>query len=573
MMRENRRMAGRSGRALPCRKQTLAILCILLGLLAGSVTAGAAVGLREGVSAISDNQVIYMGETTGRAAFDGKTAGKPIPWLVLNKDHANSGNPSGMYLASRNLLGRDRDRGGISFRNAGDNSPAWKGSNARAWCQSFYKEALSSSEQRAVLKTSLEDDGEYYTIGWNFQFDPMTLSGEKVFFLSAEEAEEYFYPAKKRVARYNGKRAIWYLRSPKKTSRRDGVSAIGAVYTNGETLMASVYRVDTGYDTSGLPKEIADNVRLIQDLTRGDYAARPVFNLDKTKVLFSSAAKGGKLSNKEGVTGLKQNTLSDTNKWKLTLLDGSLKLKLGRASLEGNLLSIPYSGASTGKNRYVSGIVMNEKGTITSYGRLAAASSGTILIDTFSVNLRDTDRLYLFTEECNGDWQTDYAGKLKLVTYSKSKATNAYDEESLVPLEVRSRKKGTVAIDQVKTGAKTILLTGAAVIRTAGAKVKKPVRSILEGAFSETRAGTVEIDLRNSATKMEFEKKAFSGSKVKELILIGTGADLFQFQAGAFKESRVQSIVVKNMTFCQYRKLVRKIRKAGYSGKITNDSW
>ena len=72
---------------------------------------------------------------------------------------------------------------------------------------------------------------------------------------------------------------------------------------------------------------------------------------------------------------------------------------------------------------------------------------------------------------------------------------------------------------------------------------------------------------------MEFEKKAFSGSKVKELILIGTGADLFQFQAGAFKESRVQSIVVKNMTFCQYRKLVRKIRKAGYSGKITNDSW
>ena len=473
-----------------------------------------------------------------------------------------------MYLVSRNLLGKDQGRGGISFRNVGDNSPAWNGSNARAWCQDFYKGALSSLEQGAVLKTSLEDDGEYHTNDWNFQFDPMTLSGERVFFLSAEEAETYFSPSRKRIARYNGKRAIWYLRSPKETSKRDGISAIGAVYTNGQTLLTSVYRVDTDFDTSGLPKVVVDNVKLIQSLTRGDYAARPALNLNKTKVLFSSNAKGGKLSDKEGVTGLKANIPSSTNKWKLTLLDKSLKLKLGKASLEGNLLSIPYSGASTGKNRYVSGIVMNQKGTITYYGRLATASRGTILIDTFSVNLKDTDRLYLFTEECNGDWQTDYAGKLKLVTYSRSNATNAYDEGSLVPLEVKSQNKGTVAIGKVKSGEKTILLTGAAVIKTTGARVTKPVRSICESAFSETMAGTVEIDLRKSATKMELNKKVFSGSKVKKLILTGTRANLFRFEKGAFKGSLVQSIVVQNMTPGQYAKLVGKIRKAGYDGKV-----
>ena len=292
-MRENRSMAGGPGKDLSRWKLSLFILCMLLGLWAGSVTASAAADLCEGVSAVSKNQVIYMGKTTDSAAFDGMTAGNAIPWLVVNKNQANNQNPSGMYLVSRDLLGKNQSGGGLSFRNDGDNSTDWMGSNARAWCQDFYKGAMTPSEQNAVLKTSLSDGGEYHTIDWNFQFDPMTLSGEEIFFLSAEEAEIFFYPSSERAARYNGQEAVWLLRSPKKSSRPKGVSAVGAVYKDGKTVLASVYRVNLDIDTSQLPEEIKNNVRMIQDLTRGDFAARPAFNLDKTKVLFSSAAKGG----------------------------------------------------------------------------------------------------------------------------------------------------------------------------------------------------------------------------------------------------------------------------------------
>ena len=567
-MRENRSMAGEPGKDLSRWKLSLFILCMLLGLWAGSVTASAAADLCEGVSAVSKNQVIYMGKTTDSAAFDGMTAGNAIPWLVVNKNQANNQNPSGMYLVSRDLLGKNQSGGGLSFRNDGDNSTDWMGSNVRAWCQDFYKGAMTPSEQNAVLKTSLSDGGEYHTIDWNFQFDPMTLSGEEIFFLSAEEAEIFFYPSSERAARYNGQEAVWLLRSPKKSSRPKGVSAVGAVYKDGKTVLASVYRVNLDIDTSQLPEEIKNNVRMIQDLTRGDFAARPAFNLDKTKVLFSSAAKGGKLSDISGVTGLTENTPSNTDQWKLTLLDESLNLSLGNASLKGNLLSIPYSEASTGNNRYVSGIVKNAEGKITYYGRLADASSGTILVDTFLVNIGSSDKLYLFVEECNGDGQTDYAGELKEVTYSTADATNAYDEGSLVPLEIEYREKGTVAIGTVKSNEKTILLTGAAVVNTAGGAVSKPVCSITSSAFSNTSAGTVEINLRKSATSITFMKRVFSGSKVKKLVLTGTNANLFAIKKGAFRNSRVRTIVVKGMSRGQYEKMVRKIRKAGYKGKI-----
>ena len=89
-MRENRSMAGEPGKDLSRWKLSLFILCMLLGLWAGSVTASAAADLCEGVSAVSKNQVIYMGKTTDSAAFDGMTAGNAIPWLVVNKNQANN---------------------------------------------------------------------------------------------------------------------------------------------------------------------------------------------------------------------------------------------------------------------------------------------------------------------------------------------------------------------------------------------------------------------------------------------------------------------------------------------------
>ena len=139
-------------------------------------------------------------------------------------------------------------------------------------------------------------------------------------------------------------------------------------------------------------------------------------------------------------------------------------------------------------------------------------------MDLFTVKIKSTDKLYLFTEECNGDGRTDYASALKEVIFSTKDATNAYDAESLVPLTTTNKLKGTVAIGKIKSNAKTIVLTGAAVCRTSTDKVTKVVRAI---------------------------------------------------KTGAFKNSHIDKIVIKDMTSCQSQKLVHKIRLAGYKGIIT----
>ena len=570
---KNRAWSGR-------KRSFLLFFTMLFVLCMGVASAYAADNLCDGVSGFAKNQVIYMGKTTKEAAYDGKTAGKPVSWIVLNRTRSNDGNKSGMYLVSRQLLGKNRAGGGLSFRNAGDNSSDWTGSNADVWCQSFYHGALTSREKKAVLNTNINDTA-YTTPGWGLDYEPFSLSGAKVFFLSAREADDYFLTARLRQASYNGENAYWLLRSPgsKAYQSPDTIMALtaGAVGQYGDTLLVTVYATDEWVDH--LPKEFPEQYRqeiekakeALREVTRGDYAARPAFNLDRNKVLFSSSAKGGKLSEKAGVTGLVKNPSYKGSERKLTLLDSRLKLKVGKAFVKRNILYVPYSGASTGKSRYVSGVIKNPKGKITYYGRLAKKASGTIAVDLSSVTIGTGDRLYLFTEECNGDCLTDYAGRLKEVTYAKQspeEMVDSYDAESFVPLTVENRSRGTVAIKRIDSKAGTILLTGSVVSRRLKSKRTKPVSAVIKGAFSKTTAKTVSFDLTGSATMLLFEKEAFAGSRVNKVTFAGKTANVFRFRKGAFSGSGVNKIIVRGMKPYHFRKLLRKLKKAGYCGKV-----
>ena len=143
-------------------------------------------------------------------------------------------------------------------------------------------------------------------------------------------------------------------------------------------------------------------------------AVRPAFKLDLSSVLFTSAATRGKPDG--GLTAV--DAYAD-NEWKLTLLDSSRNFTVSGESWDGNTLTFSYSGAQTGTNEYISAII-EENDAITYYGRILPLSdtttgpSGTASLSLpDGVPLSETAKLYVFNEQCNGDYKTDYASELQ----------------------------------------------------------------------------------------------------------------------------------------------------------------
>lgn len=333
--------------------------------------------------------------------------------LDTKTNMANATEGDGLFLLSDVLLGTG-DSGGVYFQqnyhsvsdtyhkgsapSNGDHrncqiANAWQGSDAQDWCETFYNDSLTTQEQSAVLETT-KSDGEFTssTDRVPFAASENILNGDKVFFLSAEEAENSAYgftDVNARIAYYGNHAGNWWLRSP--YANYTYTYYAGAVYSYGYV--------------------IADNVCSY-------WAARPAFNLDLNSVLFTSAATGGKPDG--GLTAVDAYT---GNEWKLTLLDSSRNnFAVSDASLGGSTISFSYSDARIGTNEYISAVI-EDNGVITYYGRILQLSDTTTgpsgkasLSLPDGVALSDTTRLYVFNEQYNGDYKTDYASPLQNIS-------------------------------------------------------------------------------------------------------------------------------------------------------------
>ena len=412
---------------------------------------------------------IYFGSWTAQDTY---TTSGPIKWRVLddqtNFDSDSDGtNDAGLFLLSDGLLGTG-NYGGVYFQqnyhydsssdkyhkgstpSGGDHTNcqianAWQGSDAQAWCETFYSSNLTTQEQGAVLATT-KSDGEFTSSTYRIPFAASNdiLNGDKVFFLSAEEAETSGYGfgnGDDRKANYGSSAGVWWLRSPHAYSTLHA----GAVGDLGLVDFRSVCY---------------------------DRAARPAFNLDLNSVLFTSAAVGGKSPAAEsegsgtpesgdtqsgdggnqsgggnqgggdqgsggqgsgGDQGGGDNQSGEDadaifeidsyngNEWKLTLLDEAHKnFEISNATINGsdNTIAFSYSGAQTGTNEYIS-VVIENNGAITHYGRILqpeSASGTASLTLPAGVTLGDTTKLYVFNEQYNGDKMTDYASQLKEIS-------------------------------------------------------------------------------------------------------------------------------------------------------------
>lgn len=381
----------------------LLVICLVAGLMPTAVfAAGTDTGkaIQLGTSGISgyDSAAGYDYIYFGRwpAQEDTHTPSAPIKWRVLD-DQANTGEP-GLFLLSDALLGTGSN-GDVYFDNTNPYSNTWQGSDAQAWCNTFASSNLDSRELAAILETT-KSDAAFTSSKYSIPFaaSENILNGDKVFFLSAEEAETSGYGLgsdNDRKANYSNRAGVWWLRS--------------------------LFTINL-YFAGAVDRDGNVNIYYLYD----DYAARPAFNLDLHSVLFTSAAVGGKIPAAAGADALTSVSDYTGSEWKLTLLDNSrssftVDANEAETSAEvgysGWCIPIAYSGAQTGANEYVSALLCDSSGNVLYYGNIAQNSaSGTATLNIPSGLTVGNYTLKVFSEQCNGDYKTDYASAMQEIS-------------------------------------------------------------------------------------------------------------------------------------------------------------
>ena len=195
----------------------------------------------------------------------------------------------------------------------------------------------------------------------------------------------------------------WWLRSP-----------------GSKTFYVAIVSSDGSVQYSGASIRKKNNHRTV----------RPAFNLNLNSVLFASAAVGGKPDG--GLTPIPEYS---GNEWKLTLLDSSRSFAVTKKTADAapdDTITLNYKGATTGINEYISAIIADSSGA-RYYGRVAqpTAESGTVEIKIPSDLAPGSYTLKVFSEQYNGDYNTDYASNFTDIALT---VENQPDEQfSLTP--------------------------------------------------------------------------------------------------------------------------------------------
>ena len=354
------------------KKRLLSILltlCMLFclvptGVFAEGETATGSAAIQLGTDALSKN----VNTATAPTVYFGQDhENNPGAWRVIDYD----GNSAAGIAGNMTLL-------------AANNMGLSKFGASNAYADSALKEAidalaakLTTEENAAVKKRTLES-GSYDRANTD------CVAGSAVsnaVFWPLSTAEAYAVNNDLRVVdpEHPGwASSYWWLRSPDEDYSTAFVAGRGEVRYYG------------GYSTSK------------------EFGVRPAFNLNLNSVLFASAAVGGK---PEG--GLTPISEYGGNEWKLTLLDSSRNFAVTEKAVSGapgDTVTLHYTGATTGINEYISAIIADNSGT-QYYSRVAqpTAESGTVEIKIPSDIAPGDYTLKMFSEQCNGDYNTDYA--------------------------------------------------------------------------------------------------------------------------------------------------------------------
>ena len=259
---------------------------------------------------------------------------------------------------------------------------------------------LNNEYAPSNLKTAIDALAKKLTTEENAAVKKRTLTsgsynGENTDCVAGGQVDNaVFWPlsAKEAIAVNNDLRALepahpnwvsssWWLRSP-----------------GSETYYVAIVSSDGSVRYSGVTIRKNNNHRTV----------RPAFNLNLNSVLFTCPAVGGKPDG-----GLTKVPEYSGNEWKLTLLDNSNNFAVTEKAVSAapdDTIVLNYTGAAAWPNEYISAIIADSSGA-QYYGRVAqpTAESGTVEIKIPSDLAPGSYNLKVFSEQCNGDYNTDYA--------------------------------------------------------------------------------------------------------------------------------------------------------------------
>ena len=360
------------------KKRILSILlalCMLFCLTPISVfaegeTATGSAAIQLGTDALSKN----VNTATAPTVYFGKNQdNNPAAWRVIGYDgNGVAGAQGDMTLLAAGAMGVIPFADIILYNE-------YAPSNLKTAIDAL-AEKLTTEENAAVKKRTLTS-GSY--------------NGENTDCVAGGQVDNaVFWPlsAKEAIAVNNDLRALdpahpnwvtssWYLRSP-----------------GSKTFYVAIVSSDGSVQYSGASIRKKNNHRTV----------RPAFNLNLNSVLFASAAVGGKPDG--GLTEVPEYT---GNEWKLTLKDSNRNFAVTETTVSGDpgdTVTLHYTGATGGLNEYISAIIADSSGA-RYYGRVAqpTAESGTVEIKIPSGLAPGSYTLKVFSEQYNGDYNTDYA--------------------------------------------------------------------------------------------------------------------------------------------------------------------
>ena len=284
---------------------------------------------------------------------------KPVAWLVLDDGQTNMGT-EGVYLLSRDLI----DIHKVVFD---EDSTLWEGSLAQEWCTNFAESAFTPDESALVPLTSKHDEQiRLYLLDWR----EMDLKEEQVFFLSAQELDQYFGSTggdtKTTVKRCSMEDYYW-LRSP-------------ILYH--DDYHGMVLHSNTVHDLS------------LQDA-----------------VWVLPAADEGQ----PGAVSAPERTEGEALEWKLIVPLEEHAFRLESSALEDGQLRLRYSGAETGEAAMLSLLARDKDGAPLGLWRLErpAAAEGELEVDLKALNLPEDTELFLFCEQLNEACRSNCASPLQ----------------------------------------------------------------------------------------------------------------------------------------------------------------
>lgn len=290
-----------------------------------------------------------------------------------------------------------------TYSNSGN---SWTDSNVQTYLNdTYYNNSLSKVERNAILDTTLTEINVAYMVNNTNYVDFSSI--DKVFVLSAKEADKLYADNDSRSCGAH----VW-LRS----SNFENSGEVASMYGNGE--IAS-FEYNNPY------------IRIC-----------PAFNLDKSAVLFTTAATVDKTAEiTKDSTIISDNEYTGEKIWKLTLIDTAKSIKVWQSKYvtidSDGEVSIPFDYVTNKENEVNQVSVMitdksyDDDAKILYYGKLDIAgptqsydievfgNGSFVLPESLRNKTLGTDyHMYIIAECVNDDTHTDYASNPREITLS-----------------------------------------------------------------------------------------------------------------------------------------------------------